>query len=173
MPCGRLVGVVRQAVSELLADMALVAQEDLVIVGHAVERASLVIQLDIVEPDPVPLRIGVGIAHRIGLISRVAKALGERRQMRLHRTARLKGAVAVLARGAPRHKGTPCGQANGRLGVAIGEPHPVPTQLIEHRRVDGGMTCCPKQGGWPVISDYQKDIGLQLSHFFLPIFAIR
>ena len=93
--------------------------------------------------------------------------------MRLHRASGLERAVTVLAGGAPRHESAPCGQANGRLGVAIGEPHPVPTQLIEHRCVDGGMTHCPKQGRRPMISDDQKDIGLQLSHFFLPIFAIR
>ena len=39
--------------------------------------------------------------------------------------------------------------------------------------MDGRMTRRPKQGRRPMISDDQKYIGVRLSHFLFPIFAIR
>jgi len=158
-------------VAKLLADMTLIAQENFVIVGHAVERPPLVIKLDVIKPDPVPLRVGVGLAHRVGLIACVAETLRHGGQMRLHRAVGLERAVAVLFGRAAGHQGAPRGQADGRFRVAVREPHAIPAQLVQHRRVDRRVPRRAQEGCWPVVRHDQKNIGLCVRHYWTSLFG--
>lgn len=67
VPGRRLGGVAVHPVAELAAEQAALADEYLVVVGHAVERPA-----HAVEADPVRLGIGAGIAHGVGLLARVS-----------------------------------------------------------------------------------------------------
>ena len=92
--------VVVHAVQVLLARRALFGQVHVVVVHRAQLRAAFLGQQDVVEADAVALRVQVHLAHRVGLVAAVAKALGQRGQ-RGHGQRGSEIAVAVAARRVP------------------------------------------------------------------------
>ena len=84
---------------------------------HTVHRSPLVIEHDIVESDSVALRIDVDFANPMGLITRITKCLGERRQVFRHLAHRIEDPVSVRSRGGARHDGSPGRYTDRILGV--------------------------------------------------------
>ncbi len=164
MPWRGLVGIVGHTMPELLPDKALIAKKRLVIIGHAIERAAFIIELDVVKSNPVALWVGVCLADRIGLIPGVTETLRHCGQMWLHRTIGLESAIAVLTRCAACHHCAPRRQAHRRFRVTIGEAHAIAAKLVQNRRVHCRMPRCPQQCRGPVVGDNQKNIGL--GHWF-------
>ena len=71
VPGRRLIGIVAHSVPELPTGKPLVPKEDLVIIRYPVQGPPLVIQLDIVETDPVALGEGMCFPDRICLVAGV------------------------------------------------------------------------------------------------------
>ena len=83
------------------------------------------IQNHVVEPDPVPLRIHVQLAHAVGLVARVPERLGQRRQVR-HRLGLAEVSVAVSPRAGPCHQRSSRRDADRAFAIGISKAHAAP-----------------------------------------------
>ena len=129
--------VVRHAVQVAAARIALVGQEQVVIVRPAEVGSPFLAEDDVVEADPVARRIYMQLADRIGLIAVVAEGLGQGRQIR-HRCIgsgwnRRSPWVFGVRPGHHRPAGR---DADRAFAVGARKVGAVGGQLIERRRFD-------------------------------------
>ena len=150
--------VVTHAAGVLHAGVAALGQEDLPVVGAAVELvAALLLQNHLVEPHPVALGGDVELAHAVGLVAALAEAAGQGRHVG-QRVLLHEGPVAVGAGVHPRHQGAPRRDARGAGRVGLLEGDAVAAHLLHrgrhHHRVPGR----PRQQPAPVVSADEQHV---------------
>ena len=150
--------VVVHAVQVLLARRALFGQVHVVVVHRAQLRAAFLGQQDVVEADAVALRVQVHLAHRVGLVAAVAKALGQRGQ-RGHGQRGSEIAVAVAARRGAGHHAAPRGDADWTLSVGARIAGAQAGQVVQRRRLDDGMAGAAQQGAGPLVDHDEEHVG--------------
>jgi len=161
MPRAPAVLVVGHPAGEALAGVALVPEEEFVVVlDDSLAAATLLIDPDVVESGAVPLVHQMHFPHGIGLVAGVATGLGER----CHRRQGLLRVVpaTVGSRGEPGQQGAAGGDANRALAVGVGETHPVRGHLIQGRRHHHRMPRAPEQAPRPLVHGDQDDVGMVL-----------
>ena len=152
------VAVVAHAVAELPAGEALVAEEQLVVVGHAVLGAALLVQNHVVEADAVALRVDVQLADRVGLVAGGAKRPGKGGQVR-HRHAFGEHAVAVGARAGAGHQRAPRRDAHRALRVGVGVADAGAGERVEGGGLNRRVAGAAEQRRRPVVGGDQEHVG--------------
>ena len=149
--------VIAHRVVELPSGVALIAQENVVVVPHSPVRPTFLGEDDVIKAGSRPLRKHVQFARRKRLVTGLAKALGDRRHGG-HFERRLKRAVAVTPRALPGQEASPSRDADGALAVGIRESPPASCEFVERRRLDIRMPGTAKQMSRPVIRRDQQNV---------------
>ena len=156
--------VLRHAAGVLLPAVALLGQKELIVVSHPVRNvvvnvAALLLYEDVVEADPVALRVDVQFPHGVRLITSVAKALGECGNFG-EVNAVHKGAHPVRLGTHAGEQGAPGGNTRGTGRITIGVADAAPGEVVDRRRGDHGMAGVAGEQSTPVIRADQQYIGL-------------
>ena len=151
--------VVAHAVGIAQAGLSLIPQPKIVVVHRTQNGTALFHQHHIVETDPIPLRVHVELAHRLGLVAVVAEGLGQGREGR-HGLQHLEFTVPVGARRHAGHQRSPRRYADGTLAVGVGEPNPAARQGVQCRGPDHRMSGRAHQPGRPVVGANQQHVGV-------------
>lgn len=120
MPGAERIFVIAHAVRETLAGVALVGQEEVVVVDSAQVRATFFVEEHVVKAYAVALRVDVQLADGVGLVTGVAEGLRHGWHVG-HRLGGFEDAVAVCTRGGAGHQGATCGNADGAFAIGVGE----------------------------------------------------
>ena len=119
-----------------------------------------VVQDHVVEPEPRPLRPHVHLPDRLRVVPGAPELALHRHRMRgVERYAvRVPDPPVPLLRlpGEQRHPGR---HARRRRGVPATEPHPVPRQFVQMRRLDVRMTGARHRIAPPLVDTDQDDVG--------------
>ena len=131
--------VVVHASGEHPTGVALIRQVEFVVVYSVELRTTLFVKDDVVEADPVSLRIDVKLAGGEGLVAVVAERLGKCGDIR-HPQSLVEVAVTVGAAGRPRHQRPTSGDTDRAFAVGPWEAATVSGELIERRGLDRRVT---------------------------------
>ena len=120
VPRAEGVFVVAHAVGKPHARMALVREEEIVVVNSTQVRSALFVEEHVVETNAVALGIDVELANSIRLVACVAEGLCHGWQLG-HGGGRFEDPVAVGARRSARHQGATSGDADRAFAIGVGE----------------------------------------------------
>jgi hypothetical protein len=168
MPWSGYILIVGHSVVELLPGVALVAQEELVIIDNPVLSPALLGEQNIVKPYPVPLWKYMQLSHCICLVPGIPKGLSQGRKIR-HDLVLVKNPVAMGSRSSSGHKSAPGRNTDRTFTVGPVEADSRTGYLINCGGLNNRMPLRTQQGARPVIGTDQENI---LS-IFCPVRILR
>jgi hypothetical protein len=145
------------------AGVFVVAKIKFVVIDRVELGAPFFVQDDVVEPDPVTLRIDVELARCESLVAIVSKRLRQRGNVR-HPQRFVEVPIAVGPTRGSCHQGASGRDADGAFAVGASEPDTVPRELIERGSLDRGMSGDTEQRSRPVVRADHQNVWMVFRH---------